>query len=188
MPLFQLVLDDFNIIKAQKASKKTQYKQISKFYENLAKAIVKRHNQGVKIAKSLVQEYPKPYLKLVKNSVHIENRKKEVKDVDDTIDALVDAFTPPYIKVDLHMFMDKDDEKMAVKTFKREFKNDLDGVISFKELRTLYYSSEIANFVNTLKSVLHKNLIWKDYMKKFELDINYKPQTRVGVTTVLSLR
>jgi len=58
---------------------------------------------------------------------------------------------------------------------------------SYRELRALYYSTKIIQFVNRLRGLINDNTLWLRYANRTELKTKYKPNISVSDAAVLSL-
>ena len=100
--------------------------------------------------------------------------------------AFIDTLCPPTIDIDIEFKMTSQREEMALKEFYKNYKGSMNNK-SYRELRTLYYSTKIINFVNRLKGLINENVFWARYINQEELKTKYKPVISVSDAAVLSL-
>jgi hypothetical protein len=150
--------------------------KIIKFYEALANQIKTIHNYDIKKTQRQFKDYCEPLIKIKKN-IFIENTLMPI---------IKDLCLPPTINIDLEFTMSPHREQLALKRFYNEYKGSMKNK-SYIELRSLYYSTKIINFVNRLRNLINDNILWVNYTNRVELKTRYKPNISVSDATVLSL-
>jgi hypothetical protein len=160
---------------------KQKVKKILKFYNALAQIIKTTHNCDVKRTQRQFKEYCEPLIK-IRKKIFTETTAAD----DNPLGALIDTICPPTIDIDIEFKMTSQREEIALKQFYKDYKGSMNSK-SYKELRTLYYSTKIISFVNSLRSLINDNVHWIRYMKQEELKTKYKPVITVSDAAVLSL-
>jgi hypothetical protein len=156
-------------------------KKILKFYKALAQIIKKTHNYDVKRTQKQFKEYCEPLIKIRKN-IFTET----VADEKNPLAVLLDKLCPPSIDIDIEFAMNSQREEIALRQFYKDYKGSMNKK-SYKELRTLYYSTKIIQFVNRLRWLINDNIFWLRYVNRAELKTKYKPLISVSDAAVLSL-
>ena len=82
--------------------------------------------------------------------------------------------------------MNSEREEIALRQFYKDYKGSMNKK-SYRELRTLYYSTKIIQFVNNLRGLINNNIFWARYANHNELKTKYKPVISVSDAAVLSL-
>ena len=164
-----------------KSNKKTKDSKINKFYKCLALLIKINHNCDIKQLQKQFQGYCERLIKIRKNMLieTLPGRDNPLCDIFDTI-------YPPTISIDIEFKMTSKREEVALKQFYKEYKHSMNKK-SYKELRMLYYSTKIINFVNNLRSLMNENVFWDNYTYFENLKTKYTPKITVSDATVLSL-
>lgn len=175
-----LNLHNFKHLSESKYSKQ-KAKKILKFYKALAQIIKKTHNYDVKRTQKQFKEYCEPLIKIRKN-IFTET----VADDKNPLAALIDTLCPPSIDIDIEFRMTSKREELALRQFYKDYKGSVTKT-SYKELRTLYYSTKIIQFVNRLRGLINDNILWLRYINRAELKTKYKPVISVSDAAVLSL-
>lgn len=175
-----LNLHNFTHLSEGKYSKQKADK-ILKFYKALAQNIKKTHNYDVKRTQKQFKEYCEPLIKIKKN-IFTETS----ADDNNPLASLIDTLCPPSIDIDIEFKMTSKREELALKQFYKDYKGSMNKK-SYKELRTLYYSTKIISFVNRLRSLINDNVFWLRYVNQAELKTKYKPIITVSDAAVLSL-
>jgi len=154
--------------------------KIIKFYKTLAKIIKSTYNIGVRKKQKQSDTYVQPLIK-IKKHVFTESN------IDSTnpLYSLIRATCPPKITLDIEFKLTQEREEFALKRFYKNH-NSMNSK-SYKELKALYYSTKIINFVNTLRSLLSYNTLWLYYTNEIKLKTKYKPEIDVSDAIVLSL-
>jgi hypothetical protein len=160
---------------------KLKAKKILKFYEAIGQIIKTTHNCDVKRTNKMFKEYHEPLIKIRK----IIFTKPEVE-LDNPTATFLDALLSPTMDLDLEFKMSGEEEEVALKQFYKDYKGSMKKK-SYKELRSLYYSSKIIQFVNRLRGLVEDGILWKRYLNSIDLKTKYKPSMVVSDTTVLSL-
>lgn len=156
-------------------------KKIVKFYKAIAKLIQQFHNLDVKRTQKQFKEYSEPLVKISKN-IFTET----VPGVDNPLASFLETVCPPTIDIQMEFHMTSRREELALRQFYKEYKGTMLNK-SYRELRTLYYSTKIIQFVNNLRSLINNNVLWLRYVNRAELKTKYKPIITVSDVTVLSL-
>jgi hypothetical protein len=175
-----LNLHNFKHFSESKYSK-AKIKKILKFYKVLAQIIKSTHNCDVKRTQKQFKEYCEPLIKIRKN-IFTETTAAD----DNPLAAFIDTICPPTIDMDIEFKMTSKREELALKQFYKDYKGSMNKK-SYKELRTLYYSTKIISFVNRLRSLINDNVLWIRYMNQEDLKTKYKPVISVSDAAVLSL-
>jgi hypothetical protein len=160
---------------------KLKAKKILKFYEAIGQIIKTTHNCDVKRTNKMFKENHEPLIKIRK----IIFTKPEVE-LDNPTATFLDALLSPTMDLDLEFKMSGEEEEVALKQFYKDYKGSMKKK-SYKELRSLYYSSKIIQFVNRLRGLVEEGILWKRYLNSIDLKTKYKPSMVVSDTTVLSL-
>jgi hypothetical protein len=155
---------------------KHKTRKIITFYEALANQIKTIHNYDIKKTQRQFKDYCEPLIKIKKN-IFIENEYGS---------SIKEICVPPTIHIDLEFIMTSRREELALKRFYNDYKGSMKNK-SYIELRTLYYSTKIINFVNRLRNLINDNILWIHYINKVELKTRYTPNISVSDATVLSL-
>jgi hypothetical protein len=175
-----LNLHNFNHFSEAKYSKQ-KVKKILKFYKALAQLIKSTHNCDVKRTQKQFKEYCEPLIKIRKN-IFTETTAEE----GNPLAAFIGTICPPTIDIDIEFKMTSQREELALRQFYKDYKGSMNKK-SYRELRTLYYSTKIINFVNRLRILIKDNVHWVRYMNESELKTKYKPVITVSDAAVLSL-
>ena len=175
-----LSLHNFKNFSRGKYSKQ-KVKKILHFYKVLAQIIKSTHNCDVKRTQKEFKDYSEPLIKIKKN-IFTETTAAE----GNPLAAFIDTLCPPTIDIDIEFKMTSQREEMALKEFYKNYKGSMNNK-SYRELRTLYYSTKIINFVNRLKGLINENVFWARYINQEELKTKYKPVISVSDAAVLSL-
>lgn len=175
-------------------------KKIMMYYKKLGKIIAQEYNENNdKLNKLTGGAFIKPTITVVKTKL-LSNKNLSSGSVDvnksntDKIaaqftDSILAAIVPPSIVVDFSFIMDKDAEKAAIKMFKKDsLGKDYTSGIKYSELKTLFYSTEIMNFVNDIKEMLQGKIYWKEYSKKNNIGKNFAPESEVGNIVVTAFK
>jgi hypothetical protein len=178
MVKFRISLNLHNINSIDRYSKYKTNK-ILKFYRALAELIKRTHNLDIKRTQKQFKEYCEPLIKIRKN-VFTETTAAE----GNPIAAIIEQICPPSIDIDLEFSMTSAREEIALRQFHKDYSIKR---ISYKELRTLYYSTKIIQFVNRLRGLINENILWTHYLNKAGLKTKYKPVISVSDAAVLSL-
>lgn len=160
---------------------KQKAQKILKFYKALAENIKKYHNCDIKRTQKQFKEYCEPLIKIRKN-IFTET----VADLNNPLSAFIDTLCPPSIDIDIEFKMNSTREEKALKQFYKDYKGSV-YKNSYKELRTLYYSTKIIQFMNRLRCLINDNILWLRYANTTELKTKYKPIISVSDAAVLSL-
>jgi hypothetical protein len=187
MVRFRVYLNLNNIKKLQSitdSKAKQKAKKILKFYKLLAKLIVYEHNNDIKLTQQTYNEYSEPLINIKKNIFVVS----EIPDnpAGHVLQSLIEKMYPPTIEIDFQFKISKRREHIALTQFKKDFGTSLTKH-SNKELRTLYYSTKIINFVNKLKNYFNSGIYWKIFQSKTQIKTHYKPNISLSDATVLSL-
>lgn len=168
----------------QDSKAKNKANKILKFYKLLAKLIVYEHNKDIKLTQQQYKEYSEPFINIKKNIFVVseipENPAGQI------LQTLIEKMYPPTIEIDFEFKISKRRENFALSQFKKDFGKSLIKH-SEKELRTLYYSTKIINFVNKLKNYFNSGIYWKIFQSKTQIKTHYKPNISLSDATVLSL-
>ena len=175
-----LNLHNFTHLSEGKYSKQKADK-ILKFYKALAQNIKKTHNYDVKRTQKQFKEYCEPLIKIRKN-IFTET----VAENENPLAAFIGTLCPPSIDIDIEFKMTSKREEIALKQFYKDYKGSMNKK-TYKELRTLYYSTKIIQFVNRLRGLINDNILWVRYINRAELKTKYKPVISVSDAAVLSL-
>jgi hypothetical protein len=175
-----LNLHNFNNLSEKKYSK-LKANKILKFYKAIGKLIKKTHNYDVKRTQKQFKEYCEPLIKIRKN-IFTET----VAEEGNPLAALIGTICPPSIDIDIEFAMTSQREEIALKQFYKDYKGSVTKS-SYKELRTLYYSTKIIQFVNRLRGLINDNVLWLRYVNRQDLKTKYKPDISVSDAAVLSL-
>lgn len=176
-----LNLHNFKHLSEGKYSKQKAQK-ILKFYKALALNIKQTHNYDVKRTQKQFKEYCEPLIKIRKN-IFTETT---VEEDENPLAAFIDTLCPPSIDIDIEFKMTSKREEIALRQFYKDYKGSMNRK-SYKELRTLYYSTKIIQFVNRLRGLINDNILWLHYTNREELKTKYKPVISVSDAAVLSL-
>jgi len=160
---------------------KQKVKKIHQFYKVLAQIIKSTHNCDVKRTQKQFKEYSEPLIKIKKN-IFTET----TLTAGNPISAFIGTLCPPTIDIDIEFKMTSHREEIALKQFHKDYKGSMNNK-SYRELRTLYYSTKIINFVNRLKGLINENVFWLQYTNQEELKTKYNPVISVSDAAVLSL-
>lgn len=174
-----LNLHNFKHLSEDKYSKKTQ--KIVKFYKALAQIIKKTHNCDIKRTQRQFKEYCEPMIRIRKN-IFTET----VAEEGNPLAAFIDSICPPSMDIDIEFKMTSRREELALRQFYKDYKGSMNKK-SYQELRTLYYSTKIIQFVNKLRELINDNVLWVHYLNRAELKTKYKPHISVSDAAVLSL-
>jgi hypothetical protein len=175
-----LNLHNFKHFSESKYSKQ-KVKKILKFYQELGTIIKSTHNCDVKRTQKQFKEYCEPLIRIRKN-IFTETTAAE----GNPLAAFIDTLCPPTIDIDIEFKMTSKREELALKQFYKDYKGSMNKK-SYKELRTLYYSTKIISFVNRLRGLINDNIFWSHYVNQAELKTKYKPIISVSDAAVLSL-
>ena len=175
-----LNLHNFKHFSESKYSKQ-KVKKILKFYKDLGQLIKSTHNCDVKRTQKQFKEYCEPLIKIRKN-IFTEMTAED----NSPLAPFIDTLCPPTIDIDIEFKMTSQREETALKQFYKDYRGSMNNK-SYKELRTLYYSTKIISFVNRLRSLINDNVFWIRYVNQVELKTKYKPVITVSDAAVLSL-
>ncbi len=175
-----LNLHNFKYLSEGKLSKQKANK-IIKFYRVLAQIIKKTHNCDVKRTQKQFKEYCEPFIKIKKN-IFTET----VTENDNPLGSFISTICPPSIDIDIEFNMTSKREEIALRQFYKDYKSSMNKK-SYKELRTLYYSTKIIQFVNRLRGLINEDVLWLRYINRTELKTKYRPNISVSDAAVLSL-
>ncbi len=187
MVRFRVYLNLNNIKKLQSitdSKAKQKAKKILKFYKLLAKLIVYEHNNDIKLTQQSYNEYSEPLINIKKN-IFVVSELPETP-AGHILQSLIEKMYPPTIEIDFQFKISKRREHIALSQFKKDFGTSLTKH-SNKELRTLYYSTKIINFVNKLKNYFNSGIYWKIFQSKTQIKTHYTPNISLSDATVLSL-
>ena len=175
-----LNLHNFKHLSETKYSKQ-KARKIIQFYKALAQIIKKTHNYDIKRTQKQFKEYCEPLIKIRKNifTETIPNDKNPLAE-------FIDTLCPPSIDIDIEFKMNSEREEIALRQFYKDYKGSMNKK-SYSELRTLYYSTKIIQFVNNLRGLINDNIFWLRYSNLTELKTKYKPIISVSDAAVLSL-
>jgi hypothetical protein len=168
-----------NLSKSKYSEQKA--KKIIKFYKAIAHLIKKSHNYDVKRTQKQFKEYCEPLIKIKKN-IFTET----IANNENPLSCLLDTLCPPTIDIDIEFSMTSKREELALRQYYKDYKGSVCNK-SYIELRTLYYSTKIIQFVNRLRSLINDNILWVRYTNRTELKTKYKPVITVSDAAVLSL-
>ena len=174
-----LNLHNFNLSESKYSVKKSR--KIIQFYKALAQIIKKTHNYDVKRNQKQFKEYCEPLIKIRKNIFT-----KTVTNDNNPLAEFIDTLCPPSIDIDIEFKMNSEREEIALRQFYKDYKGSMNKK-SYRELRTLYYSTKIIQFVNNLRGLINNNIFWARYANHNELKTKYKPVISVSDAAVLSL-
>jgi hypothetical protein len=180
MVRFRVSLNLHNINSINKYSKQ-KTNRILKFYRALAELIRRSHNLDVKRTQRQFKEYCEPLIKIRKN-IFTETTAAEGSPVA----SILEYLCPPSIDIDIEFSMSSEREELALKQFYKDYKGSIKRS-SYRELKTLYYSTKIIQFVNRLRGLMNENILWVHYLNKAGLKTKYKPVISVSDAAVLSL-
>ena len=169
-------------IKDEKAKHKA--KKILKFYKLLAKLIVYEHNKDIKLTQKNFKEYSEPLINIKKNIFVVSDVSENI--AGNALQSIIEKIYPPTIEIDFEFKISDSRESIAIKHFKKTFGNSI-VKHSAKDLRTLYYSTKIINFVNKLKNYFNSGIYWKIFQSKTQIKTHYIPNISLSDATVLSL-
>jgi len=139
--------------------KLNNYKKI-KFYKFISNIIKHIYNSSIHKNQKKFKTFNEPLIRIKK---HI--------------------FNSPNIEITFEFKMNPEREEIALK----QFHNNYNINKSYKELKVLFYSTKIIQFVNILKGLITYDILWKYYITKMNLKTNYKPNIKVSDAVVLSL-
>lgn len=175
-----LKLHNFKGISNKKYSKEKTTK-ITKFYKIIAHIIKSIHNNEVKRTQQQFKDYYEPLIKIKKNIFTTIEPPKDFPLI-----AFIDTMCPPTIDIDIEFKMSSREEDSALRQFYKDYKGSVNRK-SYTELKALYYSTKIINFVNRLRCLINENVLWTRYRNIAELKTKYTPIITVSDTAVLSL-
>jgi hypothetical protein len=186
MVLFRvkLNLNNFEDVKNNRiTANKEKATQILRFYKVLGKMIVYLHNSDNKTAKKHIKEYYEPNIKLLKNVFVF----RDIDNLDNELmQTVFTSLFPPSIELDFkfkqHTILEKKaiDEFVKISGIKVKDHTPL-------ELKTLYYSTKITNFITNLNNMLHKNEFWIIFTDKYGLKTKYIPNIDISDSCIYSL-
>lgn len=176
-----LNLHNFNNLSGKKYSKH-KAALINNFYTALANIIKSTHNCDIKRTQKQFKEYCEPLIKIRKNIFS----KISVTDSNNPLSAFIDTLCPPTIEIDIEFKMSSKREEVALREFYKNYKGSMNNK-SYRELRTLYYSTKIIQFMNRLRNLINENVLWKRYINQESLKTKYQPVITVSDAAVLSL-
>jgi hypothetical protein len=195
--------DDVKINMARKMisrdSSDAMNKKIMMYYKKLGKLVAHEYNENnAKLNKLTNGAFVKPTISVIKTkllsnnslSSSLDSTKSNVDRIAAQFtDSILAAIVPPSIVVDFSFNMEKDEEKVAIKLFKKESlaKGAAKG-LKYNELKTLFYSTEILNFVNDIKELLKDKIYWKEYTKKHVINKKFVPESEVGNIVVTAFK
>ena len=155
-------------------------KKIITFYKTLAKIIKSSYNVEVRKRQKESNKYIQPLIK-IKKSIFTEPN----IDSSNPLHSLIHTVCPPKITIDIEFKITPKREEFALKRFYKSDKSM--NSKSYKELKALYYSTKIINFVNVLRGLLRYNTLWLQYTNELKLKTKYEPDIDVSDALVLSL-
>jgi hypothetical protein len=155
---------------------KNKAKKIERFYEKLGKLIKTSHNGDVLRTRKVFKDYYEPLVK-------IDNIIFNEPQMDNPLDILIMI---PVIDMSIEFKMKPEQEEKALKQFFKDYKGSMQKK-SYKELRSLYYSSKIIQFVNRLRVCVEDGMFWRRYTSIIGLKTKYNPSMALTDTAVLSL-
>ena len=155
MVKFRLSLKLHNFDKSKKST-------IIKFYKTLAQIIKSTYNIHIKKKQKESKTFCEPFIKIKK---HIFT--KSNIDLLNPLYSLIHAVCPPKIIIDIEFKMTPKREEFALKRFYKNH-NSMSNK-SYTELKSLYYSTKIINFVNVLRSLIRCNTLWLHYTNEIKL-------------------
>lgn len=173
-----LNLHNYKKLSAKYSHEKT--KKILRFYTALGNLIKRTHNYDIKRTQKQFKQYSEPLIEIRKNIFNGDSK------THDPLQAFLNLLCPPTIDIYIDFKLSKKREEIALRQFFKDYKDSLYDK-SYKELRTLYYSTKIVQFVSNLRSLINENVLWKHYLNKAELKTKYIPKITVSDATVLSL-
>lgn len=180
-----LHLNNIRNLQAIKDSKvKHKAKKILKFYKLIAKLIVYEHNKDIKLTQRNFKEYSEPLIDIKKN-IFVVSKISE-NSAGHVLHSLIEKIYPPTIEIDFEFKISDASETIAIKHFKKTFGSPT-VKHSNKDLRTLYYSTKIINFVNKLNNYFSSGIYWKIFQSKTQIKTHYTPNISLSDATVLSL-
>ncbi len=184
-----LSLHNFLDAKENKITKnETKAQNIINFYKLLGKKVAFLYNLDIKTTTKYMNDYYEPLIKLRKNILVY----KEANDQEnEALTDIVKKLFPPSIEIDFEFIMNKENEQLAIKEFKKSIRKHMkkeERVTTYKELRRLYYSTKITNFVKNLNSLITTDQLWNIHKEKYNIKTKYSPHIHVEDTTILSLR
>jgi hypothetical protein len=185
MVLFRIILDlhNFDFLQKNIVNKnKKKAKYILEYYKALGKMIVYFHNSDINNTRQYMKKYYEPYIKLNKNLFVF-------RDIPDNISIknILNKIFPPSLELDIEFTMNPIFEKKAIKTFSKLVNNKDNNITNYKDLRILYYSTKITNFVNNLNNTFTSHFLWNNFIEKYKIKTKYIPNITVNSTSVLSL-
>ena len=142
----------------------TFYKSIFIIIKNIYNSSIKKNHR--------LKDFYEPFIKIKK---HIF-KSKTIRSTYET--------NPKIINV-IEFKMSREREELALEQFYKDY-NMVHK--SYKELKTLYYSTKIIQFVTIVKGLISKNIVWTYYKNKMHLQMKYKPNITVSDAVVLSLK
>jgi hypothetical protein len=182
MVRFRISLNLHNIESlSTKKYSKAKADKIFKFYKRIALIIQKNHNIDVKRTQIQFKEYCEPLIH-IKKCIFTETDTSS----DTQLASLISTICPPAIDIDIEFKMSSSREEIALKQFYKDYQPSIKR-ISYKELRNIYYSTKIIQFVNRLRGLINENVFWLHYLNKSSLKTKYKPIISVSDAAVLSL-
>jgi recombinational DNA repair ATPase RecF len=194
MVKFRITLDLHNFNKLEKlhdSKMKIKGKKIMRFYKQLAKLITYDHNNEIKHLQKIAKGYCEPLIAITKCMFIFPNNPKVLEGAPDDENAflsdLINKINPPVLQIDFEYKISPKSEDVAIKRFKKDYVKS----ITFRtktELHNIFYSTQIINFTNKLRSYLDKGIYWKLFRTKIDINTKYKPRISVSNTAVLSLQ
>jgi uncharacterized protein Veg len=175
-------LHNFNVIYKNRNTDNIQnakkIKKIMRFYKRLAGVIVCEHNIEIEEIQKQYGDYYQPDIKIKKCTFVFPKMKINKSQV---------IHMTPRLDIDFKFKISSRSEKYAIKEFKKEMGRQL-TVKNNKELHNVYYSTQIIQFTNKLRSYIEKGVYWDLYTYTFPIKTKYVPNITLSNTAVLSLK
>lgn len=191
MVMFRVCLNLNNFDELYKPYMMKNEKKLEKivsFYKHLAKMIVSFHNDDIRQTRAIFEDYYEPYIKLKKNIfvTHSLNYDQDSEYKNDHIESLVQSLYPPLIELDFEFKIQIHLEKKGLKEFTEKLRKE-NIHVKGKDIRSMYYSTKITNFITNLNVLLIDNNFWKIFLKESGIKTKYTPDITVEDTIVISL-
>ncbi len=193
MVKFRITLDLHNFNKLEKLNNskmRVKGKKIMRFYKQLAKLIIYDHNSEIKHLQKISKGYHEPLITITKCMFIFPNNPTVLEgapdDENEFLTNLINTINPPVLQIDFKFKINPKHENIAIERFKRDFDKSI-KITSKNELHNIFYSTQIINFTNKLRSYLDKNIYWKLFRTKTDIKTKYIPHISVSNTAVLSL-
>jgi len=159
---------------------KSKNVKIITFYKTLVKIIKSTYNVEVRKKQKQSDAYIQPLIK-IKKYIFTE----PTLDSSNPLHSLIRTVCPPKITIDIEFKLTPEREEFALKRFYKNHHSMCSK--SYKELKALYYSTKIINFINVLRGLISYNTLWLQYTNEIKLKTKYKPKIDVSDAIVLSL-